>query len=61
MSPNKASSEYVYGVEKEDFNYLQREREEGLESEGVTSKDHYMLIAIGFIPFAISTLWFITQ
>jgi hypothetical protein len=61
MNSNRPDSEYVYGVVKEDFNYLKSEQEEGLKSEEVVSKDHSLLLAVGFIPFILSTLWFISQ
>ena len=61
MSVDKNDSEHVYEIDKEEVNYLQSELEDGLESNDVTVRDHYLLCAIGFVPFLISTLWFLSN
>ncbi|GIN92262.1 hypothetical protein J6TS1_25770 [Siminovitchia terrae] len=31
---------------------------EGIEMDDVTQKDHLWVVAIGFIPFVISLIWY---
>ncbi len=59
MSSNKNDSEHSYDIDKEESKYLHTELEDGLESDDVTNRDHYWLCIIGFVPFIISTLWFV--
>lgn len=35
--------------------------EEGIEVADVTRNDHILLLIVGFVPFVISTIWFVLQ